>query len=128
LSAANSALSQETITDEMLELRARVREKRLRAMRRLRGILNIAKVWKLSKKKPCILRFQKAVRRIIYSSRMYKHAIRHRRYPMISNPRVSKAIYRLMMLVRMKLRDTSAMGWREKWLRARRKVKGMISI
>ena len=33
-----------------------------------------------------------------------------------------------MMLVRMKLRNTSAMGWREKWNRARLRVRGIIKI
>ena len=47
---------------------------------------------------------------------------------MISNPRASKAIYRLMMLVRMKLRNTAAGAWREKWLRAKRRVKGILNI
>ena len=107
-------MSQGTVTDSMLELRARVTEKRKRALRRLRGMMNIVKVWKLSVKKPVIKRFQKGVRRLIYAHRMYKHAIRNRRYAVISNPRASRAIYRLMMLVRMKLRDTSALGWREK--------------
>jgi len=33
-----------------------------------------------------------------------------------------------MMLVRMKLRNTSAIEWRDKWLRARRRIRGTIKI
>ena len=127
-SEAGSAMSQDTITDSILDLRRRVAEKRFRAFRRLRGILNIAKVARLSKRKPHVKRFQKAVRRIFYAYRMYKHMTRKRRYPMISNPRAAKAIYRLMMLVRMKLRNSEATAWREKWLRAKRRVKGILKI
>ena len=90
--------------------------------------MNIIKVWKLSVKKPIVRRFQKAVNRLIYGLRLQQHMIRNRRYPNISNPRARKAIYRLMMLVRMKLRNTSAMGWREKWTRARLRVRGIIKI
>ena len=127
-SEAGSVMSQDTLTDSIIDLRARVAEKRSRALRRLRGILNIAKVAKLSQRKPHVKRFQKAVRRIFYAYRMYKHMIRKRRYPMISNPRAAKAIYRLMMLVRMKLRNLGAEAWREKWLRAKRRVKGILNI
>mmetsp|Transcript_29297 Transcript_29297/g.39009 ORF Transcript_29297/g.39009 Transcript_29297/m.39009 type:complete len:337 (+) Transcript_29297:611-1621(+) len=127
-SEAGSALSQDTVTDSLLSLRRRVAEKRGRALRRLRGIINIAKVWKQSVKKPHIKRFQKAVRRYIYSLRWYRYIIRNRRYPIISNERATKAIYRLMMLVRMKLRNTEAGAWREKWLRAKRRVRGIINI
>ena len=56
-SEAGSAMSQETITDSIIALRARVAEKRTRALRRLRGIINIAKVWKLHVKKPHVVRF-----------------------------------------------------------------------
>ena len=105
-SEVGSAMSQNTVTSSMIELRARVAAKRSRALRRLRGMMNIIKVWKLSVKKPIIQRFQKAVRRLYCGIRMAKHATRNRRYPVISNPRASKAIYRLMMLVRMKLRNT----------------------
>ena len=121
-------MSQDTITDSILDLRARVAEKRTRALKRLRGMMNIIKVWKLSVKKPIVRRFQKAVNRLIYGLRLQQHMIRNRRYPNISNPRARKAIYRLMMLVRMKLRNTSAMGWREKWTRARLRVRGIIKI
>jgi len=127
-SEAGSGMSQDTITDSVLDLRARVAEKRTRALRRLRGMMNIIKVWKLSVKKPIVARFQKTVRRLIYGLRLQQHMISNRRYPNISNPRARKAIYRLMMLVRMKLRNTSAMGWREKWNRARLRVRGMIKI
>lgn len=121
-------MSQGTVTDSMLALRERVKEKRTRALMRLRAWVRIIMVWKLSVKKPVVKRFQKAVRRAIYGYRMYKHMIRNRRYPCISNPRASKAIYRLMMLVRMKLRVTAGMGWREKWKTARRKLKGILNI
>ena len=56
-SEAGSAMSQDTITDSVLDLRARVAEKRTRALRRLRGMMNIIKVWKLSVKKPIVARF-----------------------------------------------------------------------
>ena len=127
-SEAGSALSEATLTDSIIELRARVAEKRSRALRRLRGIINIAKVWKLSKKKPIVQKFQRGVRRLFFAIRFYKHMIRKRRYPAISNPRATKAIYRLMMLVRMKIRNTEAMEWREKWTRARRRLKGILNI
>ena len=127
-SEAGSAFSQDTITDSMLELRARVAEKRTRALRRLRGMMNIAKVWKLSIRRPVVKKFQKTVRRLIYGLRLQKHFVAQRRYPNISNPRARKAIYRLMMLVRMKLRNTAAAGWKEKWTRARRRVRGMLYI
>ena len=51
-----------------------------------------------------------------------------RRYVNISNQRASKAIYRLMMLVRMKLRSENYGLWREKWARAKLKIRGIIAI
>jgi len=57
-----------------------------------------------------------------------KIAYNKRRYKNIANPRASKAIYRLMMLVRMKLRNTAAGEWRVKWRRAQLKIRGIIAI
>ena len=91
-------------------------------------MINIFKVWRLSVKKPIRERFQKIVRRLVYGIRLTKHFRQQRRYPNISNPKARRAIYRLMMLVRMKLRVTAGMGWKEKWRMARLKVRGILKI
>lgn len=121
-------MSQDTLTDSLIDLRERVREKRIRAFRALRGMLKIIGVWKQHQKKPIIGRFQRAVRRLMIARYWCKIAYNKRRYKNIANPRASKAIYRLMMLVRMKLRNTSAGEWRAKWRRASLKIKGVIAI
>lgn len=56
-SEAGSAMSQDTITSSVLDLRERVREKKVRAMRRLRGMLKIIEVWKQHRVNPVIAKF-----------------------------------------------------------------------
>ena len=50
-----------------------------------------------------------------------------RQFPNMSNPKVQRALFRLKVLMWMK-RSEASIAWKEKFRRARRRIRGILSI
>ena len=109
-------------------VRESLREKKIRAFRRVRGILKIMAVVRASTVSPAKKKFQKAVRKVLMAMVFRRMYASKRHFPVLSNPKAQKALYRLKMLIRMKLRGHGSQTWKAKFDRAIAKLRWILKI
>ena len=126
--SSDDAISHVSLTEEEMLVRESLREKKIRAFRRVRGILKIMAVVRASTISPAIKKFQKAVRKVLMAMVFRRMYARKRHFPVLSNPKAQKALYRLKMLIRMKLRGYGSQTWRAKFNRAIAKLRWILRI
>ena len=126
--SSDDAISHVSLTEAEMLVRESLREKKIRAFRRVRGILKIMAVVRASTISPAKKKFQKAVRKVLMAMVFRRMYASKRHYPVLSNPKAQRAIYRLMMLIRMKLRDSGSQTWREKFDRAIVRLRWILKI
>ena len=78
----------EILTSAQWVTRRNLKEKKIRAFRRLRGILAIQRIVRWERTPPIVKKFQKVVRRVFMAIHLFKEATRKRHFPTFSNPKV----------------------------------------
>ena len=117
-----------SLTHAEMLVRESLREKKIRAFRRVRGILKIMAAVRANSVPLAVKKFQKCVRRVRMALVFRNMYASKRHFPVLSNPKAQRALYRLKMLIRMKLRRPGSQTWKEKFARAILKVKGILKI
>ena len=85
--SSDDAISHVSLTHAEMLVRESLREKKIRAFRRVRGILKIMAAVRANSVPPAIKRFQRCVRKVqmaMILSRIYKNK---RHFPVLSNPK-----------------------------------------
>ena len=113
-----------SLTESQYRLRESAHEKLERAMTRLRVIL---KLMRFVRAQRSVRRFQRIVRRVLALTVLARSIKKKRQFPNMSNPKVQRALFRLKVLMWMK-RSEASIAWKEKFRRARRRIRGILSI
>ena len=93
-------------------------------MTRLRAILKLMRGVRAERS---IKRFQRLVRRVLALTVLARSIKKKRQFPNMSNPKVQRALFRLRVITWLK-RSESSIAWKEKFRRARRRIRGILSI
>ena len=93
-------------------------------MTRLRAILKLMRGVRTER---IIKRFQRLVRRVLALTVLARSIKKKRQFPNMSNPKVQRALFRLKVITWLK-RSEASIVWKEKFRRAKRRIRGILSI